>query len=98
MEKGHPRNDAVLVMRKKGLVHRKKILGDHRRSLAETAMSRFKQNHATKIQLSGKRSDGVCEHDKQIKYTGSTCQKAPNVTVTWGRGSHDLLVDLGNNV
>ncbi|WP_429234524.1 IS5 family transposase, partial [Aeromonas salmonicida] len=37
-KKGHPRNDAVLVMRKEGLAHWKKISGYHRRSLAETAM------------------------------------------------------------
>jgi len=43
------------------------------------------QNHATKIQRSGRKSDGVCERDKQIEYTGSTCQKAPSVAVTWGR-------------
>ena len=42
-EKGHPRNEAVLVMRKEGLAHWKKISGYHRRSLAETAMYRFKQ-------------------------------------------------------
>ena len=33
-EKGHPRNEAVLVMRKEGLAHWKKISGYHRRSLA----------------------------------------------------------------
>nr|WP_139709061.1 IS5 family transposase [Aeromonas allosaccharophila] len=42
-EKGHPRNEAVLVARKEGLAHWKKISGYHRRSLAETAMYRFKQ-------------------------------------------------------
>ncbi len=42
-KKGHPRNEAVLVMRKEGLAHRKKISGYHRRSLAETAMYLFKQ-------------------------------------------------------
>ncbi len=43
-EKGHARNDAVLVMRKEGLAHWwKTISGYHRRSLAETAMYRFKQ-------------------------------------------------------
>ena len=36
--KGHPRHEAVLVMRKEGLAHRKKISGYHCRSLAETAM------------------------------------------------------------
>ncbi len=40
-EKGHPRNEAVLVMRKEGLVHWEKISGYHRRSLVETAMYRF---------------------------------------------------------
>ncbi len=50
-KKGHPRNDAVLVMRKEGLAHWKKISGYHRRSLAETAMYRFKQLLAGKISL-----------------------------------------------
>uniref|UniRef100_UPI003D239207 IS5 family transposase n=1 Tax=Aeromonas veronii TaxID=654 RepID=UPI003D239207 len=50
-EKGHPRNEAVLVMRKEGLAHWKKISGYHRRSLAETAMYRFKQLLAGKISL-----------------------------------------------
>ncbi len=50
-KKGHPRNEAVLVMRKEGLAHWKKISGYHRRSLAETAMYRFKQLLAGKISL-----------------------------------------------
>ncbi|TNH93347.1 IS5/IS1182 family transposase, partial [Aeromonas sobria] len=50
-KKGHPRNEAVLVMRKEGLAHWKKISGYHRRSLAETAMYRFKQLMAGKISL-----------------------------------------------
>ncbi len=50
-EKGHPRNEAVQVMRKEGLAHWKKISGYHRRSLAETAMYRFKQLLAGKISL-----------------------------------------------
>ena len=50
-KKGHPRNEAVLVMRKDGLAHWKKILGYHRRSLAETAMYRFKQLLTGKISL-----------------------------------------------
>ncbi len=41
-EKEHPRNEAVLVMRKEGLAHRKHVQGYHRRSRAETAMCRFK--------------------------------------------------------
>jgi len=41
----------VLVIRKEGLAHWKKILGHHRRSLAETAMYRFKQFLAGKISL-----------------------------------------------
>jgi hypothetical protein len=41
----------VLVIRKEGLAHWKKILGHHRRSLAETAMYRFKQLLAGKISL-----------------------------------------------
>ena len=51
MEKRHPRNDAVLVMRKEGLAHWKKVSGYHRRLLAETAMYRFKQLLAGKIRL-----------------------------------------------
>ncbi len=38
-------------MRKEGLVHWKKILGYHSRSLAETAMHRFKQLMTGKISL-----------------------------------------------
>lgn len=45
------RNEAVLVMRKEGLAHWKKISGYHRRSLAETAMYRFKQLLTGKISL-----------------------------------------------
>ena len=50
-EKGHPRNDAVLVMRKEGLPYWKQVSGYHRRSLAETTMYRFKQLMAEKISL-----------------------------------------------
>ena len=50
-KKGHPRNDAMLVMRKEGLPHWKKLSGYHRRSLAETAMYRFKQLMTEKISL-----------------------------------------------
>ncbi|WP_279452672.1 transposase [Aeromonas hydrophila] len=50
-KKGHSRNEAVLVMRKDGLAHWKRISGYHRRSLAETAMSRFKQLMTGKITL-----------------------------------------------
>ncbi len=50
-KKGHPRNEAVLVMSKEGLAHLKKISGYHRRLLAETAMYRFKQLMAGKISL-----------------------------------------------
>lgn len=50
-EEGHPRNDAVLVMHKEGLTHWKRASGYHRRSLAETAMSRFKQLLAGKLSL-----------------------------------------------
>ncbi|ASI22815.1 hypothetical protein CE456_09265 [Aeromonas salmonicida] len=39
------------VMRKEGLAHWKKISGYHRRSLAETAMFRFKQLMAGQITL-----------------------------------------------
>ncbi len=49
-KKGHARSEAVLVMRKEGLAHWKKISGYHRRSLAETAMYRFKQLLAGKNQ------------------------------------------------
>lgn len=42
-KKGTSKNDAVLVMRKKGLAHWKKMSGYHRRSFAETAMYRCKQ-------------------------------------------------------
>ncbi len=50
-KKVHPRNEAVQVMRKEGLAHWKKISGYHRRSLAETAMFRFKQLMAGQITL-----------------------------------------------
>ena len=50
-EEGHPRNDAVLVMRKEELPHWKKASGYHRRSLAETAMCRFKQLLTGKLSL-----------------------------------------------
>ncbi|MGL5037205.1 MAG: IS5 family transposase [Aeromonas sp.] len=50
-KKGHPRNEAVQVMRKEGPAHWKKISGYHRRSLAETAMFRFKQLMAGQITL-----------------------------------------------
>ena len=45
------RGPHVLVMRKEGLAHWKKISGYHCRSLAETAMYRFKQLLAGKISL-----------------------------------------------
>ncbi len=50
-KKGHPRHDAVLMMHKEGLAHWKKISGYHRRSLAETAMYRFKLLLTGKISL-----------------------------------------------
>ncbi len=50
-ERGHPRNEAVLVMRKEGLAHWKTMSGYHQRSLAETAMYRFKQLMTGKISL-----------------------------------------------
>ncbi len=40
-KKGHPRNDAVLEMRKEGLALWKNVSGYHRRSQAETALYRF---------------------------------------------------------
>ena len=42
---------ACIPPRKEGLAHSKKISGDHRRSLAETAMYRFKLLLAGKISL-----------------------------------------------
>ncbi len=48
-KKEHPRNDAVLVMRKEGLTYWKKISGYHHRSLAETAMNLFQRLLAGKI-------------------------------------------------
>ena len=53
------------------------------------------QNQSANIQRSGRGSDGVCECDKQTEQAWSASQKAPSVTVIWGRG-HDLLADLGN--
>ena len=50
-KKGHPRNEAVQVMRKEGLAHWKKMSGYHLRSQAETAMFRFKQLMAGQITL-----------------------------------------------
>jgi hypothetical protein len=50
-EKKHLRNRPVLVMRKEGLAHWQKISCYHRRSLAETAMSRLRQLMARKITL-----------------------------------------------
>lgn len=50
-EAGHPRNEAVLVMRKAGLTHWKQLSGYHRRSLAEMAMYSFKQLMTGKISL-----------------------------------------------
>ncbi len=41
----------MLAIRKKGLAHRKKIWRYHRRSLAETAMYRFKQLLVGKVSL-----------------------------------------------
>ena len=56
-----------------------------------------RQNHAAKIQLSGGRGDDVYERNEQTEHPWTTCKKAPNVAVTWGWESHDLLADLGNN-
>ena len=53
------------------------------------------QNQSARIQLSGRRSDGVCECDKQTEYPWSACKKAPSVVVTWGCRSHGLRADLG---
>lgn len=65
-----PGNEAVLVMRKEELAHRKKIAGYHPRSLTAIAMPWFKivggrQNQSTKIQWSVRRNDGVTERDKK---------------------------------
>ena len=58
-KKGHARNDAVLLMRKEGLAHWKKISGYHRRSLTETVMYLFKQLLTGKISL--RNDDGQVE-------------------------------------
>ncbi len=86
-EKGHPRNEAVLVMRKEGLVHWKTMSGYHRRSLTETAMYRFKQLMTGKIslqiyngQVGG--GDGVCGCNQQTEHSWYASQKAPSVAVT----------------
>lgn len=84
-EKGNPRNEAVLVMRKEGLAHWKKISGYHRRS------------QRRRLQLSCGGNDGVCERNKQTEHPWSVCQKDPSVAVTWGWGSCVLTADLGNN-
>lgn len=39
-----------------------------------------------KIQRSGRRSDGVCERDKQTEHPWSACKKAPRVAVTGAGG------------
>lgn len=72
-EMEHPRNEAVLVMHNEGLACWKKISGYHRRSLAETAMSRFKPLMVGKAKLHrpGGGSDGVCERDIQTAYPWS---------------------------
>ena len=71
-------------MRKEGLAHWKKISGYHRRSLAETAMYRFKQLLAGKISLrnySGQVGEVMAYVSAINKLnTWSTCQKAPSVT------------------
>ena len=51
-----------------------------------------------KIQRPGRRSNGVCKHDKQIEYPWFACKKTPSVTVTWSWGSCALTAALGNNV
>ncbi len=51
MEKEPLGNKAMLVMRKEGLPHWKKVSVYHRHSLVETAMYRFKQLLAGEISL-----------------------------------------------
>ncbi len=51
MEKRDIKNNAVLAIHKKVLVHRKKISGYHRRLLAEMAMYQSKQLLVGKICL-----------------------------------------------
>lgn len=102
-KKGHPRNEAVLVMRKEGLAYRKKISGYHSRSLAQTAMSRFKQLMAGKITLRTyngqvREPDGTCQCDKQTERPWSAGKSATNVTVTWNGESCALMSDLGNHL
>ena len=51
MGKGHPRNEAVLKFDARKGWHTGKISGYHRRSLAETAMYRFKAVAGGRISL-----------------------------------------------
>lgn len=55
------------------------------------------QNQSANIQRSGRGGDGVCGCNQQTEHSWYASQKAPSVAVTWGRGSHDFLADLGNN-
>ena len=64
-KKERPRNEAVLVIRKEGLAHRKKISGYHHSSLADTAMYRFKQSMTGKISLR-KHNSQVTVHRERI--------------------------------
>ena len=48
-EEGHPRNNAVFMMHQIGLAQWKENSGYHLRSLAETAMYRFKQLMGDKL-------------------------------------------------
>jgi hypothetical protein len=50
-EDGHPRNEAVTLMREQGQAVWKQTRGYHRRSLAETAMYRYKQLTSGRLSL-----------------------------------------------
>lgn len=50
-EDGHPRNDAVTALKSENLAEWKRASGYHQRSLAETAMSRYKQLVSPKLSL-----------------------------------------------
>ncbi|MFL9598644.1 transposase, partial [Aeromonas veronii] len=50
-EEGHPRNEAVTALKSGELKQWKKDVGYHQRSIAETAMYRFKQLIGPKLSL-----------------------------------------------
>ncbi len=101
-KKGHPRNEALLVMRKEGLAHWKKISDYHRRSLAETARCRFKQLMAGQISLrkyNGPVGEVMAYMSaiSKLSTLGAACQKAPSVAIIYGRGSCIITADFGKN-